>query len=103
MFKTPEEIEVIRFTNSVSSEAHKEVKILDTVLIHLTVICCPTGFGPEAKTQRGIFGVPMFVCRGNVEVFMWVSGCIIKPTQWKQAYEGVEKCLHSEKNTKNYM
>ena len=81
MFKTPEEIEVIRFTNRVSSEAHKEVKILDTVLIHLTVICCPTGFGPEAKTQGGIFGVPMFVCRGNVEVFMWVSGCVMKPTQ----------------------
>ena len=79
MFKTPEEIEVIRFTNRVSSEAHKEVKILDTVLIRLTVICCPTGFGPEAKTQGGIFGFPVFVGRGNLEAFMWASGCIIKP------------------------
>ena len=80
MFKTPEEIEVIRFTNRVSSEAHKEVKICDIVHISSTVICCPTGFGPEAKAEGGIFGVPMFVCRGNLEAFMRVSGCVIKPT-----------------------
>lgn len=98
MFKTPEEIEVIRFANTVSSEAHKEVKILDTGLILLAVICCPTGFGPEAKTQGGIFGIPMFVCRGNLELLMWVSGCIIKLTKRKQAYEGFENgCKVKEK------